>query len=308
MATRQFKLLIAASLAALLVWSSGALAAGNGSASANVCENMKLNAATRYFQCLIGAYRVANIHGGELTDSSVARCDANFRRAFERADALGGCDTPVNPSAIGYEIKARAKVIALSITSDMGGCTNLTVYDQFAVCQLGPGGNAVDLDSVIDAINSLGGNVDSNTTLYIQAWGGDGGPGNTNNGSRGGFGGYAQTITTTSAILTSYGTTTLYYFLGKNGSGGQNAGGAGGTATMITTNDIATEPATIADTLLIAGGAGGGGAGRGKTGVCHEPQWNDEVLGALGGNGGAAIATLNVDARARGQGWRARRL
>lgn len=48
------------------------------------------------------------------------------------------------------------------------GCTNFTVNDQFAVCQFGPGGNAVDLDSVLAAINSLGGNVDSNTTL-IQA-------------------------------------------------------------------------------------------------------------------------------------------
>jgi hypothetical protein len=137
----------------------------------------------------------------------------------------------------------------------------------------------------------------------IEAWGGDGGGGNTSNGSRGGFGGYAQTTTTTGAISATYGTTELYYSLGYNGSGGYNAGGDGGTATMVTTNDLATEPATIADTLLIAGGAGGGGAGRDKEEACgypEPPQHLGYVLGALGGDGGAAIAAPDVESLAAG--------
>jgi hypothetical protein len=72
---------------------------------------------------------------------------------------------------------------------------------------------------------------------------------------------------------------------------------------MVTTNDLATEQANIADTLLIAGGAGGGGAGRGKQEACgypEPPQKDGYVLGALGGDGGAAIPTQGVEALAAG--------
>jgi hypothetical protein len=97
-------------------------------------------------------------------------------------------------------------------------------------------------------------------------------------------------------------TTELYYFLGYNGTGAANAGGDGGTATMVTTNDLATEQAIIADTLLIGGGGGGGGAGRGKKvcgcdglGICF-----DYVYGALGGDGGVAISPQDIEALAPG--------
>ncbi len=267
-----------------------------------VCENRKLEAAANYFQCLIGVYRRANIRANEPSEKSIAQCDDHFRRAVERAEARGACHTPGNPSVLGDPIKTRAQATALSVTAELGGCTALNITSQFATCTLGVGGRAVDLAAVTNAINNVGGGVDNNTPFYIEAWGGDGGAGNTNNGSRGGFGGYAQITTTTSAIAATYGTTELYYFLGDNGSGGANAGGDGGTATMVTTNDLATEQAAIADTLLIAGGAGGGGAGRGKavcacnliTGGCNF------VYGALGGDGGAAIAVQGVEALAGG--------
>jgi hypothetical protein len=123
-------------------------------------------------QCLVDAYRVANTHGDEPSASSIANCDARFSRAVEQAEAVGGCHTPGNPSVLGDPIKARAKATALGITAELGGCTALTFTTEFATCTLGPGGRAVNLPAVIDAINDLGANVDENTTLYIEAWGG----------------------------------------------------------------------------------------------------------------------------------------
>jgi hypothetical protein len=270
-----------------------------------VCENKKLEAAASYFQCLIGVYRRANIRGTEPSGDSIAQCDDHFRRVVEQAEAGGACHTPGNASVLGDLIKADARAAALGITAELGGCTALNISSQFATCTLGVGSRAVDLPAVLNAINNVGGNVNNNTPFYIEAWGGDGGAGNTNNGSRGGYGGYAQTTTTTSAVAATYKTTELYYFLGQNGTGGANAGGDGGTATMITTNDLATEQASIPDALLIAGGAGGGGAGRDKECACGcdsngQGQENGYVLGALGGDGGAAIAALDVESLAAG--------
>jgi hypothetical protein len=299
MGIRPSKLFSAVGLAALLLWSSSVSAAG----SETVCENRKLEAAANYFQCLIGVYRRGNIRGNEPSEDSIAQCDDHFRRVVEQAEAGGTCHTPGNPSVLGDPIKALARAAALGITAELGGCTALNITSQFATCTLGSGGRAVDLAAVIDAINNVGGGVNNNTTLYIEAWGGDGGAGNTGNGSRGGYGGYAQTTTTTGAIAATYGTDELYYFLGLNGTGAANAGGDGGTATMITTNDLATEQANIADTLLIAGGAGGGGAGRAKQEACgypEPPQQDGYVLGALGGDGGTAIAALDVESLGKG--------
>jgi hypothetical protein len=301
MATRPSKLLAAVGLAALLLWSSSASAGG----SETVCENRKLEAAANYFQCLIGVYRRANIQGNEPSEDSIARCDDHFRRVVEQAEAGGTCHTPGNPSVLGDPIKALARAAALGITSELGGCAALNITSEFATCTLDPASRAIGLDAVIDAINGIGSNIDNNTTLYIEAWGGNGGAGNTSNGSRGGNGAYAQTTTTTNAIATTYGTTELYYFLGLNGTGAANAGGDGGTATMVTTNDLATEQANIADTLLIAGGGAGGGAGRGKFCACGcdsngQGQEDGHVLGALGGSGGTAIAALGVEALSQG--------
>ena len=207
----------------------------------NTCENKKLDAAADYFQCLIGASQKANARDKDPSERLIAQCDAGFQRAVERAEAGGACHTPGNPSVLGDPIKARAQATALGVTAELGGCTALNITNQFATCTLGVGGRGVDLAAVIDAINNVGGGVDNNTPFYIETWGGDGGAGNTNNGSRGGFGGYAQTTATTGAVAATYGTTELYYFLGDNGSGAANAGGDGGTATMVTTNDLATE-------------------------------------------------------------------
>lgn len=133
MATRQSTLLIAVGLAVLLIWSSNA-SAGNAGNSAGpqktVCENLKLNASAHYFQCLIDAYRVANTRGGEVSASTVTKCDEQFYRAVERAEAIGGCHTPGNPSVLGDAIKVRAKAVVLGITAELGGCTSLTINDQ----------------------------------------------------------------------------------------------------------------------------------------------------------------------------------
>ena len=116
----------------------------------------------------------------------------------------------------------------------------------------------------------------------IEAWGGDGGRGASAHGGDGGAGGYAQTTTTVDHLREFFGTSELYYYLGKNGSGLN--GGGGGTGTLVTVNNLTQDQASFGTTLALAGGGGGGGAGR-QASVCKSKQ----VYGAAGGAGGEAI-------------------
>jgi hypothetical protein len=134
MAIRQFKSLIAAGLAVLLVGSS-AVPAGwqhvppsyqspHGGKRADqretVCENLKLDAAAHYFQCLVGACRVANTRGDEPSESTIANCDAHFRRAFEQAEARGG-------GGAGNVDPANSADNTMCITGGGGGGASLAV-------------------------------------------------------------------------------------------------------------------------------------------------------------------------------------
>jgi hypothetical protein len=90
------------------------------------------------------------------------------------------------------------------------------------------------------------------------------------------------------AFESAYGTTELYYYLGRNGTFAADAGGDGGTASLASVNDLARSDVDLADTPLIAGGGGGGGAGRGAA-VCGAP-FKFPVEGADGGAGGVAFS------------------
>jgi hypothetical protein len=297
MAIKQFKSLITASLAALLVWSSGASAVGNGvppsyksdpgSKRADVhetlCENAKLRAADSYVSCLIRVVRTAKVRGYDPSEQEIARCDEGFDRRFERAEAGGACHTPGGASTMREQIRAQVlrtvHILAtgLTCTADPG-----TV----AVCQVDKGVSAADLAAVVQKLSGYG--VTENTIFWIQAWGGDGGNGNTSRGGDGGKGGYAQTTTTLSAFQAAFGTTEFHYYLGYNGTTGSDAGGDGGTATLVTLDDLSTANVSLPDTLLIAGGGGGGGGGRDTT-ACGDLTSAAYINGETGGNGATAL-------------------
>jgi hypothetical protein len=96
---------------------------------------------------------------------------------LQQAEAHGRCDTPGNLSVLGDQIKALAKATAIGITVELGGCTALTYPTGFTICFLGAGGRGANLPALIDTLNAVGGNVDENTVLFIEAWGGDGAAG-----------------------------------------------------------------------------------------------------------------------------------
>eukprot|EP00211_Chloroparvula_japonica_P008839 CAMPEP_0119123364 /NCGR_PEP_ID=MMETSP1310-20130426/3328_1 /TAXON_ID=464262 /ORGANISM="Genus nov. species nov., Strain RCC2339" /LENGTH=176 /DNA_ID=CAMNT_0007113159 /DNA_START=120 /DNA_END=647 /DNA_ORIENTATION=- len=68
------------------------------------------------------------------------------------------------------------------------------------------------------------------TPLWIEAWGAWGG--RSQKGERSGGAGYATTVLSVDGLASAFGTTNLYYLLGKLGNHGQNSGG-GGAATIV---------------------------------------------------------------------------
>lgn len=89
--------------------------------------------------------------------------------------------------------------------------------DQVA-CTLTTDCTSVDLESgVMEVAATLNSDIDEDTTMWIQAFGGSGGNGVScwENGGDGGDGGFAQMITTISDFSDTYGTTTVYYYIGN---------------------------------------------------------------------------------------------
>jgi len=256
------------------------------------CENIKLRAAGAYARCLARAATEANAVGGELFAPAIMRCDARFDRAFERAEAKGACRTAGGPATLRGPILGQMEdTFATSTTGP--GCPSTPVFDQDSstyTCTL-KSGSAVDLAAIVTQIGSA--DVTDETVVWLEAWGANGAPGNTSNGGPGGNGGYAQMTTTVNDLLLFFGASEIYYYLGVNGAGpSANAGGDGGTGTIVTINDLTTDEASFAETVLVAGGGGGGGGGRGEASACSEDRF---VLGGSGGNGGAAISPLHTD-------------
>lgn len=123
------------------------------------------------------------------------------------------------------------------------------------------------------------------TSLFVQAWGAQGGSGalggNSVGGGPGGLGGYAEGFlaVTPGDVLNIFvggqGATPLGGFNGGGNGGTQNAGGGGGSS------DIRVGGTAEANRVITAGGGGGGGRGG-----CHEGSGTGGIGGAGGAGGG----------------------
>jgi hypothetical protein len=93
------KFILTSGLAAVLLWSFNANAEQE-----TACVNAKLSTASRYTQCMIRAFNEANVRKHEPSED-IVRCDEKFDRAFERAEAHGGCHTAGGASPVRDSIK-----------------------------------------------------------------------------------------------------------------------------------------------------------------------------------------------------------
>ncbi len=284
----QTNLILASGAVAALLWVSPALARPTLSPETR-CENGKLHAAGAYAECLARAASAANAIGGELDDAAVGRCNDRFDRVFEWAEANGACRTAGGPATLRGPIRGQIEETLATVKSGPGCPRPLSSNINAYTCLL-TSSSAVDLAAIVTQINNP--QVTDDTVVWIEAWGANGGRGNTDNGGNGGAGGYAQTTTTVNRLREFFGTSEIYYYLGREGWGpSADAGGDGGTGTIVTANDLTREEASFGNTVILAGGGGGGGAGRGAS-VCLSKQ----VYGATGGAGGQAISTLGAPA------------
>jgi hypothetical protein len=283
-------LVLAGCCAAALSWSGSV----DALSPETTCENIKLRAAGGYARCVARAAREANATGADLSDEAVERCNRRFDQVFEFAEAIGTCRTAGGPSSLRGPILGQMTE-TLAATTTGPGCPSAPVLtgDTY-VCTL-TSASAIDLAEVLAQIDEPDLNLES--IVWIEAWGATGAAGDHGgNGGTGGSGGYAQTTTTVSDPLTSFGTTEYFYYLGKPGPGGGGAGGTGGTATVITANDLTSSDPEVDMTLMIAGGGGGGGSGS-TGGNCSGAR---DVLGGGGGAAGGALAGTGADAYAAG--------
>jgi hypothetical protein len=185
--------------------------------------------------------------------------------------------------------------ISLLVARDAQAVSSASVSCSFSdgldTCTL-PTSDDTDSVDVADLAGELSG-VTGETPIWIQAWGGKGGQGaGYNVNASGGLGGYAQTVTTLDELESSYGTSTLYYYVGDDGnshgtSTDDTEGGDGGASSVVATEDLAstqpsvnTEDASDGNIIVLAGG-GGGGAGE---------DADVQTVGDTGGAGGVAVA------------------
>ncbi|MGH7787379.1 MAG: hypothetical protein ACRERC_10965, partial [Candidatus Binatia bacterium] len=125
--------------------------------------------------------------------------------------------------------------------------------------------NLASLLTIAAAVAPSTWTIDSDTPMWIRAWGGAGGDGQDGVG-KGGAQGLAQTLTTVAALESRFSSSTLYYYVGQLGSENHQAG-KGGSSTMVASQDLSvTAPCLGSDSctqnvVLIAGGGGGGAAG-----------------------------------------------
>ncbi len=166
--------------------------------------------------------------------------------------------------------------------------------DTLITCVLGAGTSSVDLFvDVLEQAGLIDSRTNSESIMWIQAWGAKGGNGDDRGvgcsfvsgcPGAGGLGGFAQTQTDQENFVSRTGTNVFFYYLGKAGTHSDDLGGKGGTSTLVTfknlentsTSDLNLEN----DVILIAGGGGGGGT---------DSAFHD---GTDGTRGGAAISSI----------------
>lgn len=131
-------------------------------------------------------------------------------------------------------------------------------------------------------------------TIFVQAWGAQGGSGALGGasvaGGQGGLGGYAEgfLVVTPGDILNIFvggqGATPTGGFNGGANGGTQNAGGGGGAS------DVRVGGTSESNRVLTAGGGGGGGRGG-----CDEGSAATGGIGGNGGSGGGGVGTNGND-------------
>jgi hypothetical protein len=309
MAIRQSKSCIAVGLVTLLLGAGSAPALSSdteaGIAAEQRCVATKLDAASHYDRCLIDALRQAVVQGGSPSDEQIARCDDRFDDAFARAERGGACHTPGGALRVLSAIKEQALSTFTNIVATQP-CAALYIDSDHATCLLSTSASSIDLEAMLDQVNTALSVTQPNhppvgdsTTLWIQAWSGQGGNGDDigglGNEGDGGNHGYAQTTTTVGDIDQAFGVTQLYYYLGRPGSAGLQTGGDGGTATFVSAVDATTTADVLAKTLLVAGGGGGGGAGNSSGGGNCKFE-----TGFTGGGGAVAISPVGADSKVSG--------
>jgi len=127
-------------------------------------------------------------------------------------------------------------------------------------------------------------------TIFVQAWGGQGGSGAVGGlgilGGSGGLGGYAEgfLVVTPGDVINVFvggqGATPTGGYNGGAIGGAQNSGGGGGAS------DIRVGGTSEADRVLVAGGGGGGGRGGCETANAGVGGAGGVGGGGVGGNGG----------------------
>jgi hypothetical protein len=131
------------------------------------------------------------------------------------------------------------------------------------------------------------------TSVFVQAWGAQGGSGAAGGasvqGGSGGLGGYAEGFLVVTPgqnlniLVGGQGATPLGGFNGGGNGGNADAGGGGGAS------DIRVGGTAQANRVIVAGGGGGGGRGG-----CHEGSGFGGIGGG-GGPGGAGAGTNGAD-------------
>ncbi len=131
-----------------------------------------------------------------------------------------------------------------------------------------PNGNSsttnfsIKMVQLLRAAYSCEGSIDGNSTLVIQATGGEGGDGAHYGlfyGGYGGSGGFAQMTTSIAGLPDPDGS--YCYGLGEKGSADYDHSASGGASTILRTCGNANQSSTTG-VLLIAGGGGGGQKGQ----------------------------------------------
>lgn len=207
-----------------------------------------------------------------------------------------GTDTGAGALTLSYSLPAACTASAASVSCLLSSATSSIDLQGIAT-----------LATVTAALAGQSISIGSDTPMWIRAWGGQGG---ANSGTdAGGAQGLAQTVTTLGSLQSTYGSTTLYYYLGSLGDGSHEAG-KGGSSTIVSSADLSSVSACLPPTtsgctqniLLIGGGGGGGGSddagGAGGQAVASylesaaQPGGDsDDAGGGSAGSGGSANGT-----------------
>ena len=187
---------------------------------------------------------------------------------------------------------ALVALLAISPAVIAAGTESCSKTSTSVQCVLSSSASSIDLSTVLADAQALSAGITASTPMVIVAYGGAGAAGWADGSTPGGAlgaGGKAQMVTTLASFKSTYGATTIYYYLGTQGDG-NHSGGKGGSSTIVSTANLSSTAATTANVLLIAGG-GGGGSGASEGG--H--------VGVAGGSGGTAVSSVGKAASGAGQ-------